>query len=275
MAISGGIKFLRKNRGDIDDENVTAAVSSGTGTRGYARNRKRYLRWESVGSDDVTTETYTYNFGAAYDIDRVILKRNNFKAFTVKYWNGAAWTHVANVVTKEGTQADITETANEKSTNYYEFDSVNTEKLQLTITTTQVVDAEKYLYEFIVSEELGTFEGYPTYAGNFPKNRAKKKAATGSVAQTILGESFNCALAFAFYPVLADHTLMNTLWDLNKEFLIYPCGANADQFRFPNFIGNRLEDIFLVAFSTDFSPAYENNIYVNALNYSLSMSEVP
>lgn len=275
MTISGGIKFLRKNRGDIDDENASASVSSGTATRTYARNRKRYLRWESSGSDDLTTETYELNFGDSYDIDRLILNRHNFKAFTVEYWNGAAWTDFANVVTKEGTQATVTETVNTKTTSYYEFDSVNTEKIRLSIDTTQTVDAEKYIYELIATEEIGTLVGYPIYSGTFAKRRALKQAFTGRQAQSIMGESYRGSLAFNFYPVEADHLVIKELWELDKEFLIYPCGANEDQFRYTTMIGNRLRDIFLVNFISDLTPIYERNVYINALNYSVNLSEVP
>ena len=275
MAVSGGIKFFRKNRGDIDDDNAGAAASSGSATRAYARNRKRYLRWESVGSDDLTTETYTLEFGADYDIDRIILKRNNFKAFTVKYWDGAAYVHFANVVTAEGTQANITETTNTKSTNYYEFTSVNTGKIQISVDTTQVADEEKHLYECIATEEIGTFEGYPGYVGTFDKKRSRKNALTGRVAVSIFGESFKCRLRFSGYPTEADHTIVNTLWELDKEFLIYPCGADAGQYRYEDMIGNRLQDLYLVTIDRDLSPSYTRNVYVNALNYDLKMLEVP
>jgi len=275
MTVSGGIKFFRKNRGDIDDENATAAVSTGSATRDYARNRKRYLRWESVGSDDITTETYELRFGAAYDIDRIILNRHNFKAFFVKYWDGAAWKHFANVITKEGAQANITETVNTKTTNYYEFTSVNTEKIIVSIDTTQSVDDEKYMYECISTEELGTFTGYPIYAGTFEKKRAFKEAFNGRVAQSILGENFKCSLRFNTYPTASDHVIVNALWDIDKEFLIYPCGANEDQYRYTSMIGNRLRDIYLVGIRGDLTPIYERNVYVNSLNYKVDLVEVP
>lgn len=275
MAVSGGIKFFRKNRGDIDDENATSAASTGSSTRNYARSRKRYLRWESVGSDDLTTETYELRFGASYDIDRIILNRHNFKAFFVKYWDGAAWQHFANVVTKEGTQANITETVNTKTTNYYEFTSVNTEKIIVSIDTTQAVDAEKYLYECIATEEIGTLTGYPGYSGTFAKKRAFKEAFNGRVAQSILGENFKASLRFDMYPTEADHIIVNALWDLDKEFYIYPCGANEAQYRYQSMVGNRLRDLFLVGIRGDLTPSYERNVYKNALNYKMDLSEVP
>ena len=275
MAVSGQIKFFYKNYGDIDNENGSATVSTGTASRNYARSRKRYLKWQSSGSDDLTTETYQLDFGSSYDVDRVIIKKHNFKAFTIKYWNGASWTHFANVVTAEGTQTNITETTNTKTTNYYEFDSVSTEKILISVDTTQTVDAEKYAYEVIASKEFGTFVGYPVYSGKFNKERASKKHFTGTVSQTIFGENFNCNLNFVTYPSESDHELIKDLWEYGKEFLIYPCGADADQYRFSDMIGNRLEDLFLVTFTGDLSPDYEKNVYQLGLNYRVSFAEVP
>ncbi len=275
MSVSGGIKFFYKNRGDIEDSNTFPTVSSGSTTATNAQSRKPYLWWESVGSDDVTTETYQLNFGASKDIDRLILKRHNFKNFFVKYWNGAAWTHFANVVTKEGTQANITETGNTKTTSYYEFTEVSTDKILISIDTTQAVDAEKYIYEIIATKELGTFQGYPVYQGGFAKKLASKVALSGQTAQTILGERYHSNLSFTTYPTEVDHNLMVTLWDLNKEFLIYPCGANEDQYRFSDMKGNRLRDIFLVNFVGNFEPNYNRNVYINPLNYKANFLEVP
>ena len=273
MTISGKIKFFYENYGDINNDNGYAIASTGSNTRNNARSRKQYLRWESVGSDDVTTETYQLGFGANEDINRIVLNRHNFKAFTVQYWNGAAWTHFANVVTKEGTQTNITETTNDKTTNYYEFDYVNTSKILISVDTTIAVDAEKYIYEVIATEELGTFEGFPAYAGAFAKKRAIKQSFEGTQNQSILGENFTCSLSFQRYGVEADHTLIQDLWELDKPFLIYPCGANEDQYRFTNKVGNRLRDIFLVGFSSDFSPNYELNVFELGLNYSVSFKE--
>jgi len=275
MAISGGIKFFYKNRGDIDDENADASVTSGGDTADHARSRRRWLRWESVGSDDTTTEVYTLDFGADYAINRLILNRHNFKNFWVKYWDGVDWAHFTNVVTKEGSQVDIDETGNTKTTNYYEFTEVTTSKIRISIDTTQTADAEKYLYEAIATKELGTLNGYPGYQGTFRRKRAVKEALTGKASQSILGDSFACSLNFEQYPDEDDHSLISTLFGLDSPFLIYPCGGNEDQFRFSAMIGNRLRDIFLVGISGDIAPAYERNVYSLGLNYDLAMVEVP
>jgi len=272
MTVSGGIKFFYENFGDINNDSAYAVVDTGSDTRNNARSRKRYLKWSSVGSDDLTTETYTLHFGETKTIDRILLVRNNFKAFTVKYDN-AGWTHFASVVTKEGSQANITEAANTKTTNYYEFTPVSTTKIQVSVDTTQVVDAEKEMHQLIATAELGTFTGYPQYSHTFVQNAARKKTFEGNINKSILGESYQCSLGFQRYGLAADHTIVQALWDLEASFLIYPCGANEDQFRYTTKQGNRLRDIYLVSFAGNFSPDYDSNVYDNGLNYTLNLVE--
>ncbi len=273
MAISGGIKFFYKNYGDLDNESASASVSTGSTTRNHARSRKPYLYWTSEGSDDSTNETYELRFGESKTIDRIILNRHNFKAFTVQYWDGSAWAHFSDVVTKEGAKTNITETTNTKTTNYYEFTAVSTEKIQVSIDTTQAVDAEKYIYDVIATEEIGTLTGYPAYTATNQRSVSEKKALDGRSAKTILGESYSCSLSFQRYPDALDHGIMQDLWDLKEPFLIYPSGANEDQFRYTTMLGNRLRDIYLVNFESDFSPNYDMNVYKNALTYNVSFKE--
>jgi hypothetical protein len=203
------------------------------------------------------------------------LALNNFKAFTVKYWNGSAWTEFSSVVTKEGTQTNITETNNSKESNYYEFATVSTDKIQITITTTKTTNAEKEVYQVIATSELGIFSGYPNIQRNFDRGSvAKKTSINGFSKFSILFEQFSARLTFASYPTEADHTLIQLLWDSKQEFLIYPCGGNEAQFRYQNLKGNRLEDIYLVWFDSAWNPNYSENVYSLALNYDVSIIEV-
>ena len=99
MTISGGIKFFQKNLVDIDFDAALVLVSTGTSYGDYLRNRNNLDKWTSVGSSDIITETIEARFEASTSINRLLLVGHNFKAFTVKYWNGAAWTHFSSVVT--------------------------------------------------------------------------------------------------------------------------------------------------------------------------------
>jgi hypothetical protein len=273
MAVSGGIKFFEKSKCDIDVDACSVAVSSGSTVKDNIRDRKNTTRWVSVSSNDTTTETITVDFGSAQTINRLVLVKNNFKAFNVQYWNGSAYTDFASVVTKEGTQATVTETANAKTTNYYEFTAVSTQYIKVSITSTQTVNAQKYLYQLIATKESGTLTGFPKHEREFVPITSKKTTLSGKPKYSIFGEQYSCNLGFNFYPTAADHTIILALWEGLTEFIIYPCGGNEDQFRFKT-KGDRLEDIFLVFFDSGFAPNYVENVYVLPLNYNIRLVEV-
>lgn len=273
MTISNGIKFLTKSYADIDYDASTVGMTSGSSSRDNMRDRRAWTYTQSLGSNDATTETWTVTFDGSYSISRLILAKNNFKNFNVKYYNGSSYVDFANVVTKEGTQATVTETANAKTTNYYEFDAVATTAIQLTLNTTQTADAEKTLYELYVGAEVGTLAGYPAFRPTFHREQLDKKSIRGRDKFTLLDEQFLCALAFAKYPTAADHAIIQSLWDGWQEFVVYPCGGNVDQFRFPE-KGNRLEDFYLVWFQGDFAPNYDQGCYALGLTYNVQLVEV-
>lgn len=267
------MKFFRKNFADIDYDGVLIEASTGVSLRNVVRDRRRYGKWESVGSSDATTEYLIVYFDEAKTIDRLILVGHNFKAFTAQYYDGSAWQDFSSVVTKEGSHATISETDNEKTTSYYEFSSVSAERVKVTITATQTADAEKSLRELIVTEEIGTFEGWPTFEPSFDYNQIEKKSGRGRSKYTLFDESFSCRLVFKGYQKEDDHALVQTLWQGMKEFLIYPCGGDASQFNFQE-MGNRLEDIFLVWFTESLSPTYTMGVYSLGLNYDVRLGEV-
>lgn len=318
MAVSGGIKFFKKSYFDIDAI-VTTTTSTGTATEDFVRDRDNATYWQSVGSDDTTTETMEIDFGEAKTIDRIILVKNNFKNFKVEYWNDVTptvlgarfgtglfglntfgevtsgiedrWNQFTSVTTKETTpnplvgafgtavfgtavfDRDISEETNTKETNYYECESVSTQKIKLTVETTQVANAQKQLFQFIISQELGTFTGYPVYTQKHTRDMREKKTLRGKPRFTIFDDHYSSSLQFGTYPTAVDHALMLTLWDNMSDFLIYPCGADEDQYRFP-MKGNRLEDLYLSFFDADFSPNYTQNVYDLGLNYSVGIKEV-
>lgn len=273
MTISGGIKFFNKSFCDISIDEVNLVVSSGGSVKDAIRDRKNTTKWSSLGSNDATTETIEIDFGEIKTIDRLILIKNNLKAFNVQYHNGSSYTDFSSVVTKEGTQASITETANTKTTNYYEFASVSTQYIKITMTTTQTTNDEKYIYQVIATSELGAFTGYPVFNRSFSPIVSRKTTLSGKTRASVFGEMFECSLSFNGYPTALDHALVLRLWENSEEFLIYPCGGNEDQFRFKT-KGDRLEDLWLVTITNDWSPNYVENVYCLPLNYSLNLTEV-
>lgn len=273
MAITGNIKIFKKSFGDIDFDDATSSVSTGSTLKDSVRDRRRHTKWQSFGSDDLTTETVTLVFGSEKSMNRLLIVNHNLKAYTAKYWNGSAWTHFANVVTKEGSQANITETTNTKTTNYYEFTEVATDRIQISATACQTADAEKYIGELIATKEIGTFTGWPIIQQGFNRLEIEKRSLRGMPKYSILDEQYAVNLVFQNYPTSADHSLISSLYDTREEFLFYPCGGNESQFRY-SLAGFRLQDIYLVHMRGDYAPNFDHGIYILPLSYQVNLVEV-
>ena len=131
------MKFLGQNL--IELFSTFTATSSTTTANSYDKDLTTSA--VSVGSDDVTPEVFTIVWAAAKTFDRICLRGINWKNYEIKYWNGSAYVSFAN--------SAIVETANASTTKFYEFDSVSTLRIQITINTTIAADAQKSVAEIL------------------------------------------------------------------------------------------------------------------------------
>lgn len=272
MAINGQIKFFEKSRSDKSKVDTQYSALSNEDFLPYLFDRSNQTFWISSGSDDTTTEYIEIEFDQAYDIDRLCLVKNNFKDFNVRYDLASAWTHFANVETLEGTQSNITETANTKETNYYQFDSVNTSKIRIEATKTQTADQEKKLYQFIVSEEIGTFEYWPGISMTSSKNKLISRVLSG---KEIINDNIGFAqiqLEFTSYPSANDLNIGDDLIASADPFLIWLCGGDETQFSTER-EGFRLEDFYLMKVRDEVRGEFTNNLYKSGYNFRLVMKE--
>ncbi len=268
MAVTGGIKFLYENK--IKDG--SAVGSTGNASAKYALDLDVDTYWRSVGSNDTTTETLTVTFDTQ-TIDRVLLLDCNFKGFTVKYLSGASYVHFSNVIGIGGvTKTNITETDFSENSAYYEFDSVSTGGLQISIDTTQTTNAEKYISQFIGSSEIGTFVGYPEVSKiSVDRNSRSKKTLSGRYSVQKSLETMGYSIKFKNYPTSAvynvDIDLAITLLESESPFIIYPCGGRYESKHFTTAIpGFRLKDAKLVQVLKGYRLKYLKNIYTNPMD---------
>lgn len=140
------INFIKKDQDDI-------TVLSGVGTLDNCIDYDKTTEWESIGSDDATTEYIDVIFQAVDGtkesrvIDRMILTGINIKAFKLYYnvWSGSAWTG----------WVEINNTTNNTDTNLIiSFDAVTAWRIKLEMYTTIVVDQQKVISEFVVTKLL-------------------------------------------------------------------------------------------------------------------------
>lgn len=278
MAITGGIKFFDKNLCLFKDgSNIDATTS--TDSANYAIDLNPDTRWRSNASTDLITETLTVTFDEAKEISRLFLLDFNFKDFTVKYNVLGTWTHFASVTGLSGAKTNITETAFAYDSAYYEFTPVTTDSIQIAVTKSQVVDAQKYLTQFIVTNELGTLAGYPEVKRvKMDKNARISKTISGkNIVQKSI-ETADFDLNFKGYPSAAaynaDMDLMMTLHDRQNPFLVWLCGGRrgSSYFRY-TLRGFRLKDVFQMQVMKAVDLGYTDNIYNGSLNAKVVLDE--
>jgi hypothetical protein len=275
MPITGGIKFFGESV-VLAEDGATITASTGQIVAESALDKNPYTFWESVGSDDTTTETLTIVFDEN-EIDRLFLQNHNWKDFNVQYWTGVAWAHFASVVGIDGSKANITETAFAQDTAYYEFTAVTTTKLRIQVLKTQVVDDQKYIAQVIACTEIGTLQGWPKIKGvKHSRNSRKKEMLSGKVLVQPGIDSFACKLDFQNYPtsLSADLQLAMTLFDREDPFLVWLCGGAYGPTKFRHTLrGFRLQDVYLMHVVSDVPVEYMGNGYLNPVGVELALEE--
>lgn len=275
--ISGGIKYFDQNKALLDF-GTTITASSATASANFAIDRNPFTFWRSVGSSDSVTETLIITFDTSVTLDRIHLVDHNFKSFTIKYDLASVFTDFTTVIGLDGALGGgITEATFTDGTAYYEFDQVTTTRIEIAITLTQVVDAEKFISQIIATTELGTFVGFPILKSiTESRNSRVKKMLSGrsNVAKSLETASFR--LDFKNYPpgLTADLDLAFALFDREAPFLVWLSGGRrgTDFFTY-TLRGFRLKDILQMQVGRDFKVSYSKNVYLIQVNLQLSLVE--
>lgn len=265
-----GIKFFRKNRMDLDFSSVEITVTDGVATNNgqdfvnFLRNRNNTSGWMTTDSDDSANTEMIVDFSDSVTIDTIILIGHNFKAYTIKWWDGALW---------QDFSTPIAETVYTAEESYHPFDSQMTNKLQLIIDSTQVVDDDKSLVQFIATDLLGEFEVEPIVVGEFDRDRKVTKALSGKnfIAKAIGG--FNCQIKMNNVVNDNDLTLVETLYESFEGFLVWLSGGDSTQFQTQR-KGFLLEDLYLMNCVNEYKAAWEGGFYKHGMAISLNLVEV-
>lgn len=278
MSITGGVKFFDTSQ-CLGVNGAVGTASNGQSTAQYALDRNPYTYWYTDGSSDAMTETLTVDFGQTVLISRILLLIHNFKGFNIKYDLSGTWTAFTSVKGLDGSLSGITETAFADGSSYYEFDAVTTGQIQISVTTTQVVNAEKFLSQVIVTSEIGTFQGFPIVKGIVLDRNSKVRRTISGKTSVIKGdESAAFQVDFAGYPSAVaynvDIDLALTLHDRDTPFLVWLCGGRRGTNYFNYTLrGFRLQDVIPMQITKAYQLAYSQNVYVNSLNASMALEE--
>jgi len=286
MALTGTIAFYLKNKGLLVDGSSIVA-STGTDTANYVLGTNRYLEWESVGSDDTTTETLTITFPSSQTIDRIFLVDHNFKEFDIMYDVASTWTDFTTVVGLDGALVGgVSETTFDKDTAYYEFDSVTTTMIRIRATKTQVADEEKTLRTFIGTEEIGSLTAFPLVKNSFTRNSRINKTLSGRSSVIKSYDVINrINLSFQSNPYQNDQDIIETLYDSDFPFLVWLSGGKYGASENPDCTGTPdwfkiqqkgwdLKDIYQVNTDGQIDPNFFKNIFRLDTVFKVKLLEV-
>jgi hypothetical protein len=259
------IKFFEKNKADLSYTAAIATASQGDEYADLARNRANTSAWVTSGSVDADNTTYELDFVDSKVIDTLILAKHNFKNYTFKYWDGAAYQDVSPAVAV---------TNNTSETTSHSFTSVETTKVKVTITGTMTANQDKFLYQFIVTKLLGELSGWPVIKNaNNSRSRIRNKMLSGkeSISEQVGVVSFR--LDQKIMKDDDDITLVENLFFSNEGFLVWLSGGLETQFS--NVIRTyRNEDIFLMKCSNEYKPDLYQGIYSAGIHVVIDLVEV-
>lgn len=260
------IQFFKKNKADVSAIGVTVSASQNSDLANLAQGRSLLSGWMTTGSVDADNTTFEIDFDDAQIVDSIILVNHNFKAYTIKYWNGSAWVDFSPAINVSG---------NAKDTVYHSFTQVvSCPKVLLTISGTMVANSDKMLSTFVVTEKLGQFAGWPIIGSPVVgRNRSTTKMLSGksSVRENIGNLAFK--LSVILWKNANDLTLVQTLYNQNNGFLTWLTGGEESQF-FINTKPYRNKDISLMKCSDEYSPVLYQGMYQVGQAITMNLVEV-
>ncbi len=273
MSMTGGISFFEKNK-ILYADGSSAVASSNTAAQNLCLGTNKYFKWISSGSNDATTETLTITFASSVEISRIFIVNHNLKAFTVKYGAGAGSNFSGVTGMDSYSESKIQETIFARNTAYYEFTPVTTNRLILTMTTTQTANADKFVGQIIATNEIGTLTGFPKLSGvALDRNAQKEKAISGRLHVQKGYEAVNFDLDLSNYPYQTDIDILDGLHDGEDPFIVWLCGGVPDYFTLTQ-RGFRVEDVYQMQIDAQMRNSYEKNVYVMGAKQQYSFAEV-
>lgn len=260
------IRFFFKNKADFSNPMARAEASEAGDFAFRVLNRSNLNSWRTTGSQDTNNTTLEVFFGEPRNIDTLILAKHNFKSFKIEYWDGDQYLDMP-------TPIDISDFAD--STSFFQFAKTAMESIKITIRGTQTPDEDKFLHQFIATEELGRFNGYPVISNvRHAQNKQLSTMASGKANMNKNLGAFSCEMSVQLWKDTDDLALVTKLYKSTEGFLVWPCGGDEQQFVAP-VEGYRKEDIYLVQCANDHSPNFYKGIYSAGLhNLKIKLVEV-
>jgi len=262
--------FFTKSRADFEFSqlaSLTTTASSGDDSSLLALNRSNRTKWITDGSSDASQETWEVDMGEDKQITDIMLKKHNFKLFKIEHEPNAGGGFV-------DFSPVISETVNADENTRFTFTKLSTQKIRITVDTTQVVDDEKEMFQFIATELVGQLAFSPVIKRvRFGREVRTIKMLSGARFAVDFVGAYESQMSWKILPSDADLTLIETLYESPDGFLIWPGGGDEGQFRFDR-KGYRKEDIFLVRFTNRYQPNWRKGYYGGGFPLTIDVKEV-
>lgn len=259
------IIFFEKNKADYSFQQVVATASEGSDIAKYALNRSNATGWITTDSLDANNTTFEVDLVDLKSVTDLLLVKHNFKSFTLQWYDGMNWNDFTPAI-------NVTDCTDDVS--WFQFQAVMAQKFKLTITGTQIPNSDKYLYQFIVTEKIGQFEGWPVIKDpEHSRNLVITSTLSGKkhVSENVGGFSFT--LSVTEWKSDNDLTLLETLHQRSEGFLTWLCGGSQVQFSSVR-KGYRLEDLPLMKCVTPWKPEFVKGMYQRGMAISTKFAEV-
>ena len=143
------------------------AADTGEANANLVRDRKNTSGWSTTDSTDAAGTIFQVVYEDEIDLDSLFLIGNNFKDYTVEFFDGASWTNF------------ITVTGNSNPVNFHEFAKFTAQGIRLIITACFTVDEDKFLSQMITTERIGQFVEKPMVTHEASKNRKTLSLISG------------------------------------------------------------------------------------------------
>lgn len=266
---TGQILFLRKNHIDLDRPNPTITItdataeSTGQDSVEFLRNRNNISGWVTTGSNDAANTEMLIEFGEFLNVDFVELILHNFKDYLIEYRDEAlAWQTYVNI------------SSNTTSTSIHEKDTpVVANAFRITITGTQVADADKEMRQLIITEKKYRFEGWPEIRKpTHSKNKIINKMLSGKSRVVTKRGAFSTELRIKLTGSENDLGLWEDLYEQIEGVLLLISGGDEDQFRTKR-KGYRNEDIVLVKATDELMNPYDKGVYKIGMVFKVKLGE--
>lgn len=264
------IRFFKKNIIDLSNDlgsiTVTDAVAANSGQDiiDFVRNRNNVSAWVTTDSTDAANTQLDVEFGVGRDLSDIILVKHNWKAFTIKYWDGSAYQDFSTA---------IAQTNNTDETTHFHFTAVETTRIRIIITAAQTLNADKELYQLICSEQIGLLNGWPIIKNpSHDRNKKISKMLSGKINMIESTGSFACDLEVTNWKDQSDLSVVENIYFRREGVLLWLCGGDEDQFAM-ELSGYRLEDIFLVRPTNSYEPEWAKGIYTSGVKIKIALQE--